>query len=456
MLTIVRRAVLTVPFVLTLAAPVRAQAIVTPTAIHEEIDRRAADVNAQVIAWRRDLHQHPELGNREVRTSGIVAAELRRLGLEVRTGVAVTGVVGVLRGGRPGPVVALRADMDALPVTEQVDLPFKSTVTAENEGKQVGVMHACGHDAHTAMLLGTATVLSAMKAQLPGSIVFMFQPAEEGVPAGEQGGAAGMIAAGALDQPKVQAVFGLHVFSAHGLGTSGSLMVRPGGIMAASDRLAITVKGRQTHGAQPWSGVDPIVVGAQIITGLQTIVSRQMDLTKGPVVVTIATVEGGSRYNIVPEDVRMTGTLRSFDPDMRLDLRRRVERTATHIAESAGAVAEVLVTDGTPVTWNDPGLTSATIPSLQRVAHGFDANVTPMTPAEDFSKYQEKVPGVFFFLGVNPPGVDASAVAPNHSPRFFVDESALVTGVRAMASVAADYLFRGAAAPGAGSGATRD
>jgi amidohydrolase len=427
------------------AVPARAQPheIATPVSIHEEVDRRAAEVNAQVIAWRRDLHEHPELGNREVRTSGIVATELKRLGLDVRTGVAKTGVVAVLRGGRPGPVMALRADMDALPVTEQVDVPFKSTVTTEYDGKRVGVMHACGHDAHTAMLLGAATVLSAMKAQLPGSVVFLFQPAEEGPPAGEKGGAELMIAEGALDAPKVDAIFGLHVFSGHGLGTAGSLVVRPGGIMAASDRLAITVKGRQTHGAQPWAGVDPVVVAAQVIMGLQTIVSRQMDLTTGPVVVTIGTVEAGSRYNIVPEEARMTGTLRTFDPQMRREIHRRVEQTATRIAESAGAVAEVRITDGTPITLNDPALTSAIIPSLERVATGgFDPNVAPTTTAEDFSRYQGKVPGVFAFLGVNPAGTDPASAAPNHSPRFFVDESALVTGVRALASVAVDYLHR--------------
>src|SRR5918994_2503982 len=432
------------------AVPAHAQPqkIGTPPGIHQEVDRRAAQVNAQVIAWRRDLHEHPELGNREVRTSVIVATELKRLGLEVRTGVAKTGVVAVLRGGRPGPVMALRADMDALPVTEQVDLPFKSTVTTEYDGKRVGVMHACGHDAHTAMLLGAATVLSAMKAQLPGSVVFLFQPAEEGPPAGEKGGAELMIAEGALDAPKVDAIFGLHVFTGHGLGTTGSLVVRPGGIMAASDRLAITIRGRQTHGAQPWAGVDPVVVAAQVIIGLQTIVSRQMDLTTGPVVVTIGTLDAGSRYNIVPEEARMTGTLRAFDPEMRREIHRRVEQTATRIAESAGAVAEVRISDGTPVTWNDPALTSAIIPSLERVATGgFDPNVAPTTTAEDFSRYQEKVPGVFAFLGINPAGTDPASAAPNHSPRFFVDEGALVTGVRALASVAVDYLHRTAEPP---------
>jgi amidohydrolase len=433
-------------FALLLTTPlhVRAQAPATPPAIHQELDRRAAAVNDQVIAWRRDFHQHPELANHEVRTAGIVAAELRRLGLEVRTGVAKTGVVAVLRGTRPGPVMALRADMDALPVTEETDVPFKSIVTTQYEGKTVGVMHACGHDTHTAMLLGAATVLSGMKDSLPGAVVFLFQPAEEGSPSGEEGGAALMVKEGVLDDPKVDAIFGLHAFSGHGLRTAGSLMVRPGGIMAASDRLAITIRGRQTHGGQPWAGVDPVVVAAQVIMGLQTIVSRQMNLTVAPVVATIATVEAGSRYNIVPEQVRMTGTLRTFDAEMRRDLHRRVEQTAMRIAEGAAATAEVRITDGTPVTWNDPALTAAVIPSLQRVASaGFDANVLPMTPAEDFSLYQARVPGVLAFLGVNPPGADPASVAPNHSPRFFVDERALATGVRALASVAIDFLYRG-------------
>jgi amidohydrolase len=428
---------------LTTSVFVRAEAPATPPAIHQELDRRAAAVNDQVIAWRRDFHEHPELGNHEVRTAGIVAAELRRLGLEVRTGVARTGVVAVLRGTRPGPVIALRADMDALPVTEETDVPFKSVVTTQYEGKTVGVMHACGHDTHTAMLLGAATVLSGMKDSLPGTVVFLFQPAEEGSPSGEEGGAALMLKEGVLDDPKVDAIFGLHAFSGHGLGTAGSLMVRPGGIMAAGDRLAIIIRGRQTHGGRPWAGVDPVVVAAQVIMGLQTIVSRQMDLTVAPVVATIGTVEAGNRYNIVPEEVRMTGTLRTFDAEMRRDLRRRVEQMATRIAESAGATAEVRIADGIPVTWNDPALTAATIPSLQRVASaGFDANVSPITPAEDFSLYQARVPGVFFFLGVDPPGADRASLAPNHSPRFFVDERALATGVRALASVAIDYLYR--------------
>ena len=288
------------------------------------------------------------------------------------------------------PSMALRADMDALPVTEQVDVPFKSTVTTEYDGKRVGVMHACGHDAHTAMLLGAATVLSAMKAQLPGSVVFLFQPAEEGPPAGEKGGAELMIAEGALDAPKVDAIFGLHVFSGHGLGTAGSLAVRPGGIMAASDRLAITIKGRQTHGAQPWSGVDPVVVAAQVIMGLQTIVSRQMDLTTGPVVVTIGTVEAGSRYNIVPEEARMTGTLRTFDPQMRREIHRRVEQTATRIAESAGAVAEVRITRRHAGNLERPGAHERNHPFA---GAGGDRRLRPECRADDDCRGLLTLPG---------------------------------------------------------------
>jgi len=416
----------------------------TPQALHQEIDTRAQAVNAQVIAWRRDFHQHPELGNREVRTARVIAEQLRRLGLEVRTAVGKTGVVGVLRGAKPGKVVALRADMDALPVTEETDLPFKSTARAEYNGREVGVMHACGHDAHVAMLLGVAEVLTTIKERLPGSVVFIFQPAEEGPPEGEKGGATLMIEEGVLDNPKVDAIFGQHVFASHGLRTTGSISVRPGGIMASSDRIRITVTGRQTHGAQPWNGIDPIVVASQIVLGLQTIVSRQADLTVAPAVVTIGSFQAGNRFNIIPDQAELMGTVRAFDPAMQKAILERVERTAVRIAESAGAKAEVrLATDGNDVTWNDPDLTARMLPSLKRVAEaGFDPNVAPTTTAEDFSAFQKKVPGVFFFLGVVPKGTDPATIAPNHSPRFQIDEAALVTGVRALASVAVDYLHQ--------------
>ena len=405
--------------------------------LHERIDRAARQVMEKVIAWRRDFHRHPELGNRETRTSGIVAEHLRRLGLEVRTGVARTGVVGVLRGGKPGPVVALRADMDALPVTEATGLPFASTERAEYNGREVGVMHACGHDAHTSMLMGAAEVLAQVKADLPGSVVFIFQPSEEGAPSGEEGGAAVMIAEGALEHPRVDAIFGLHVFPFE----AGAIHLRPRGLMAAGDTLAIRVRGRQTHGALPWQGVDPIVVASQIVLGLQTIVSRQSNLTTAPAVITVGVFQAGNRSNIIPDEARLEGTIRTFDEPMRREIHERVTRTAAGIAEAAGASADVTITPGNPVTFNDPALTAKMSPALKRVAAaGFEADAPVTTTSEDFSEYQRRVPGVFFFLGTAPKGVDPSKAEPNHSPRFMVEEDALVTGVRALASVAADYL----------------
>jgi amidohydrolase len=401
------------------------------------IDARVTAVMPKVIAWRRDIHQHPELSNREVRTSKLVADHLRALGLEVTTGIAKTGVVGILRGGRPGPVVALRADMDGLPVTEMLDVPFKSTETSTYNGETVGVMHACGHDAHTAMLMGVAEVLTGMKAGLPGTIKFIFQPAEEGPPSGETGGAGDMVAAGVLDNPKVDAIFGLHVWPL----PAGTLAYRPGGIMASSDRLKIVVHGRGTHGAMPWGGVDPIVVSAEIVSALQTIVSRQLDLTTGPAIVTIGHISGGTRYNIIPESVVMDGTLRAFDTEMQKDLHARVRRTAQLVAESAGAEADVEIETTAPVTYNDPRLTDQMAPTLRRVAGAGKALVIPpQTPSEDFSKFQQKVPGMFVFLGINKSGADAATVARNHSPYFFVNEDALPVGVKAMANLAIDYL----------------
>ena len=401
------------------------------------IDRGAAQVEGKVVDWRRDIHAHPELSNREVRTAQIVADHLRALGLEVRTGVAHNGVVGVLRGGRPGPVVALRADMDALPVTEEVDVPFASKVRATYNGQDVGVMHACGHDAHTAILMGVAEVLAGMRRDLPGTVKFIFQPAEEGVPAGEGGGAEMMIAEGALDDPKPGAIFGLHVFPY----PAGEIMYRAGAIMASADALRIVVRGRQTHGAQPWSGIDPIVVASQIVIGLQTITSRQVDITAAPAIVTIGAMNGGVRNNIIPDSVVMIGTIRAFDAAMRRDIWMRVRRTAESIAQSAGAAAVVTIDSGPPVTYNDPALTERMAPTLRRVAGLGKVGISEAkTTAEDFSRYQEKIPGVFFFLGITPPGTDPKTAAPNHSPRFFVDEAALPVGVRALAHLAVDYL----------------
>jgi amidohydrolase len=344
----------------------------------------------------------------------------------------------VLKGGRPGPVVALRADMDALPVTEQVDLPFKSTVTTTWNGQQVGVMHACGHDNHVAILMGAAEVLAGMKANLPGTVKFIFQPAEEGAPPGEQGGAGVMIQEGVLDNPAPSAIFGLHVWP----GTVGTISYRSGPLMAASDWLSISVKGKQTHGAVPWGGVDPIVVASQIVLALQTIPSRQIDITNVPAVVTVGMIQGGNRGNIIPDSVIMQGTVRTFDETMRADIKQRIRRTVEHIAQSAGASATVDFGSGNnPVTYNNPALTERMLPTLRRVAGDSNVRMGALSmPAEDFSLYQQKIPGLFFFMGITPKDKDPATAAPNHSPYFFADEAVLPLGVRTMVNLAIDYL----------------
>jgi len=405
----------------------------------EAIDTAAAALEDQVIAWRRDLHEHPELGNREFRTAGIVAAHLNALGFdEVRTRVAHTGVVGVLKGALPGPVVALRADMDALPVKEEVDLPFASKARAIWNGEEVGVMHACGHDCHVAILMGVAQLLAGLRAQLRGTVVFLFQPAEELPPDGEDGGAKMMIAEGALQNPTPSAVFGLHVTSRLPMGIVG---YRPGPTMASSDTLEITVHGRQTHGAAPWLGVDPIVTAAQVVLGLQTVISRGVDITQEPAVVTLGMIKGGVRGNIIPDSVEMRGTIRSFDEAMRDDIHERVTTLAEAVARGSRAGCTVCIRKNYPVTVNDPALTDAMVPTLQRVAGpGRLELVNKVTGSEDFSFFQRVVPGLFFFLGVTPPDSDPKKAASNHSPRFVVDERALVTGVRALAHLACDHL----------------
>ena len=419
------------------ALPVAAQRRGAGDDLGREIDTRLEQVMPKVIAWRRDIHQHPELGNREVRTAKIVADHLRSLGIEIRTGVAHTGVVGVLKGGKPGPVVALRADMDALPVTEQVDLSFKSTVRTEYNGNQVGVMHACGHDNHVAILMGVAEVLAGMRSSIPGTVKFIFQPAEEGPPAGEEGGAPLMVKEGALENPRPSAIFGLHVWPS----PLGSLSYRPGGAMAAPDNLEIIVKGVQTHGAMPWGGVDPIVIASQIVLGLQTITSRQIDVTFNPAIVTIGMIQGGNRGNIIPDSVVMVGTIRTFDEDQRKDIHIRVRRTAGEIAKASGGTATVSIPGGGLLTYNDPALTEKMLPTLRRTAGdgGLQLNV-PVTGSEDFPSFTKDIPGLFFFLGVLPKGADPKTAPRNHSPRFFADEAALPTGVRAMANLAIDYL----------------
>ncbi len=410
-----------------------------PSPLAAQIDAASAVLEAKVIAWRRDLHQHPELGNRETRTAGIVADHLRALGLdEVRTGVAHTGVVGLLKGALPGPVVALRADMDALPVTEEVDLPFASKVKALWNGESVGVMHACGHDCHTAILMGVAEVLAGLRSQLHGSIKFIFQPAEEMPPAGEDGGAKMMIEEGALQNPVPQAIFGLHVTARQAAGRIG---YRAGPTMASSDRFSITVHGRQTHGAAPWMGVDPIVTAAQVVLGLQTVVSRGLDIAREPAVLTVGMIKGGVRENIIPDNVEMRGTIRTFDEGMRDDVHERVTTLAEAVSRGSRAGCTVCIEKNYPVTVNDPALTALMLPTLQRVAGADQVELVPkVTGSEDFSFFQRLVPGLFFFVGVTGPDTDPAHAAPNHSPRFKVDESALRLGVRALAQLSCDFL----------------
>jgi amidohydrolase len=404
-----------------------------------QLDAAASKVEPKVINWRRDIHQNPELSNRETRTSKLVADHLKKLGLQVRTGIAHTGVTAVLKGGKPGPTIALRADMDALPVSEQVDVPFKSTVTTEYLGKKVGVMHACGHDAHVANLMGVAEILVGMKQDLPGTVLFVFQPAEEGAPEGEVGGASLMIKEGVFNEVKPEAVFGLHVSSSL---NSGVLGYRSGPFMAASDSFRIEVLGRQSHGSRPWSGVDPIVAASQIVMGLQTIVSRQIDISELPAVVTIGKFDGGVRHNIIPDKVDMRGTLRTFDKDMRADIMKRIERTATNVAASTGAEAKTSFSPGNnPVVMNNPQLTQKVLPSLQRVAGKDRVVELPLiTGSEDFAYYADMIPSVFFYVGVTPPGQDANAAPSNHSPLFYIDEPGIAFATRSLASVAVDYL----------------
>ena len=410
------------------------------SAADPQVEAMAATVDAKVLAWRRDLHPHPELGNREVRTSRQVAEHLRVLGFDdIRTGVATTGVTAVLRGGKPGPRIALRADMDALPVTERSGLPFASKATATFRGEVVGVMHACGHDAHTAILMGVAEALAKARADLPGEILFVFQPAEEGPPDGEAGGASEMLRQGLFAGFKPQAIFGLHVFSTLNAGQVGW---RSGPAMAASDRFNIVVQGRQTHGSRPWGGVDPIVAAADMIGTAQTIVSRRQNISRLPVVVSFGAIKGGIRYNIIPDSVELIGTIRTFDDGMRdavfADLANVAEKVAA--AHGATVVAKIPDKPGNPVTYNDPALTERVVPSLRKAVG--EANVVAMDlnmGAEDFSFYAREVPGFFFFVGATPRGQAALRAPSNHSPEFFLDEDALKVGTRAMLQLVLDH-----------------
>jgi amidohydrolase len=409
-------------------------------ALRNEIDRLAAASASQVIEWRRDIHRHPELSNREFRTSKIVAEHLRALEFdEVRTGIAHTGVVGVLKGGQAGPTVALRADMDALPITEQTDLPFASKEQATYGGLSVGVMHACGHDAHTAILMGAAKVLAGMRARLPGTVLFVFQPAEEGPPLEEGGGAKMLIAQGGISNPRPRAIFGLHVNTSVPAGTIG---YRAGGVMGDESNFRIVIHGKQTHAGRPWRGIDPITIAAQIVLALQTIPSRQLDLSAASSLITIGTIHGGTRRNIVPDEVEMTGTFRTLDPRLVDDALARIQRTVDMIAQSAGTTATVEIVKELPVTFNDPALVAASLPTLARVV-GSDhlVEATPVLAAEDFAFYQQEIPGFFFFLGVNDPSADPARVAEVHSSKFYIHEAALSVGVRSMSALAVDFLL---------------
>ena len=402
-----------------------------------EINAATAKILPQVVEWRRYLHQHPELGNREVNTAKLVAEHLQKLGIEVRTGVAKTGVVGILKGGQPGPVIGLRADMDALPVTERTDVPFKSTVIGEYNGQKVGVMHACGHDTHVAMLLGTATVLAGMKDKIKGTVVFIFQPAEEGAPAGETGGASDMVKEGVMDNPKIDAVFGIHINAQTEI---GKITYKSGAEMAASDWFQIKIKGKQTHGAYPWLGIDPIAVATQIYTGLQMIVARESNLPKAPVIITVGRMSAGVRENIIPEEVTMAGTIRTLDSEMQTDVHAKMRLTATKIAESMGATAEVEITTKAPVTYNTPALVKQMLPSLEKATGTGNVSETEwVTGAEDFAFYGTKAPSFFFFVGGMPKGKDVKTTAAHHTPDFYLDDSRLDVGVKAFCNIVFDY-----------------
>ena len=411
----------------------------TPPPFDAAVAAAVREIEPKIVAWRRDFHQHPELGNRELRTAKIVADHLRALGFdEVREKVAHTGVVGVLRGGKPGPAVALRADMDALPVSEEVDVPFRSTAHAEWNGQTCGVMHACGHDLHTAILMGVAEVLAGLRAQIPGTVTFVFQPAEETPPIGEEGGAKMMVEQGCLRNPDVGAIFGLHVTS---LFHTGKIGYRSGPLMASADDFRIQVRGTQTHAAMPWRGVDPIVVGSQIVMGLQTIVARRMNITKEPSIVTVGVFRGGVRHNIIPDEVLMEGTIRAFDEQQRDEIHAHVHSTAEMIAAAGGASAKVHIHRWYDVTVNHPELTEWSAPTLARVAgEGNVGVIDKICGAEDFSFYQKAVPGFFYFMGCCPVDRDPETAAPNHSPRFYADEACLALGVKTLSALALDWL----------------
>jgi amidohydrolase len=405
--------------------------------VQKNLEAQYQNIEEKVIQWRHEIHQNPELSNREFNTAQKVADHLRALGMEVQTGVAHTGVVGILKGKKPGKVVALRADMDALPVTERNALPYRSEVVSQYNGQEVGVMHACGHDTHVAILMGAAEIL-AKNTNFAGTVKFIFQPAEEGAPEGEKGGAKYMIEEGVLQNPDVDAIFGLHINS----GTHvGKIRYKPRGTMAASQRFVIDIQGKQAHGSTPWQSVDPIVTGAQIITGLQTLISRNSELTKEAAVVSVGSIHSGVRFNIIPESLQMIGTIRTLDRDMKEVIRERMKTLVTSIAEAHGATATVDIQDGTDITYNDPELTAFAVKSLQKVAGSDKVELMrAITGAEDFSYFQSKIPGFYFFLGGTPTDVPEADAPSHHTPGFYVDDASLLLGVKAMTQLTLDYL----------------
>ncbi|MEO8018042.1 MAG: amidohydrolase [Pseudomonadota bacterium] len=416
-------------------------ALWVPPASAVDLEAQIKAVTSKIVAWRRDFHQNPELSNREVRTSGIVAEHLKKLGLDVETGIAKTGVVALLKTGKPGPTIAIRADMDALPVVERTDVPFRSAVKSSYRGEEVGVMHACGHDSHTAILMGIAEVLTKSKSQLRGNVLFIFQPAEEGAPPGEVGGASEMLKAGIFEKYKPEVAFGLHVWASLNTGQIG---YRSGPFMAGSQMWKAVVTGKQTHGSRPWQGVDPIVVSAQIVNALQTVVSRQVDITQNPAVVSVGIIKGGVRNNIIPDTVEMIGTIRTFDPRQKQQILDSMTRLIENTAQASGATATVEFEPyNNPVTYNNPELTARVLPSLRKVAGAANVNEMPLiTGAEDFAYYGQKIPAFFFMVGVTPKGTDVLTAPANHSPLFYLDESALPLATRALTAVATDYLMK--------------
>ena len=407
--------------------------------IKAKVDQLAQEIEAKMIEWRHDIHENPELSNREFNTAKMVAAHLKGLGIKVQTGVAKTGVVGLLKGGEAGPVIGLRADMDALPVTERVDLPWASKVKSVYNNVETGVMHACGHDTHVAILMATAEVLSKMKSDLKGTVKFIFQPAEEGAPPGEEGGAELMVKEGVMKNPDIDVVFGLHINSQTPVGT---ITYKPGGTMAAADRWVMQVKGKQSHGSAPWSGVDPIVTAAQIINGIQTIISRETELTKEAAVISVGLIRGGVRNNIIPEEVEMIGTIRTLDTEMQKMLHSDFQRVATNIGKGMGAEVNLQITKGYPVTYNDPTLTNHILPFLKNAAGEENVHLrTASTGAEDFSFYAMEVPGVFFFIGGCPEGSDPKQAFPHHTPDFYVEDTGMMTGLKAMVYTTLGYMY---------------